>query len=129
VLDLVARGDAIRLVVRQARPDAFEHSSRLREIVAETRRSMPVELRDVDDVLDPDRPYRVFEPSGEDLEIAGDRVRVYRDGALVGERRAPWLERTLRGISQSIDRWRLSRWPSHEERVTLLGLPRGDDQP
>ena len=99
VLDLVTRGDAPRLVVRQQAEDAYARSERLREIVAEARRTMPVELRDASDVLDPDRPYRVLEPGGDELEIAGDVVRVRRDGRLVEERRAPWLERTVRALS------------------------------
>jgi len=129
VLDLVARGDAVRLVVRQAEPDAWERSARLREIVAETRRSLAVELRDAADVLDPDRPYRVLQPDGDDLEIAGERVRVFRGGALVEERRAPRIERWLRAGLQRVEAWRLRRWPSHEERVTLLGLDDREEEP
>lgn len=118
----MARGDSIRLVVRQLDERAILRSERLRAIVAETRRSMPVELRDVDDVLDPDRPYRVLEPGGDELEISGDRVRVFRDSALVEERLAAWPLRWLRKRIQRLHAWRLRRWPSHEERVTLLGL-------
>ena len=122
VVDLVARGEVIRGVVRQLDGGALDRSERLRAIVADLRRSMPVELRDVDDVLDPDRPYRVLQPDGDELEIAGDRVRVFRGGALREERRAPWLERQIRRCVQRVHAWRLSRWPSHQERVTLLGL-------
>jgi hypothetical protein len=122
VLDFSTRGDAVHLVVRQLDSRALERSERLREIVAETRTSMPVELRDVDDVLDPERPYRVLRPDGRDLEIAGDRLRVYREGRLVEERRAARLERAVRRLLAAVRAWRLRRWPSHEERVTLLGL-------
>jgi hypothetical protein len=122
VLDWATRGDALHLVVRQLDSRAYEKSERLRAIVAETRRSMPVELRDVHDVLDPERPYRVLQPDGRDLEIAGDRLRVYREGRLVEQQRAPWLERALRRLVLAIRARRLRRWPSHEERVTLLGL-------
>lgn len=83
---------------------------------------MPVEIRDVADVLDPGRPYRVLQPDGDELEILGDRARVHRDGALVVERRAPPLERALRAVRQRVQAWRLRSWPSHEERVNLLGL-------
>jgi hypothetical protein len=122
VLDLTSRGDSVRLIVRQVERGAFDRSERLREIVAEVRRSMPVEVRDVGDVLDPDRPYRILQPGGDDFEIEGDRVRVFRDGQLRSEKRAPWLERVVRRVQQRVQAWKLGRWPSHEERVTLLGL-------
>ena len=127
VLDLQSRGDSVRLVVRQMDSGALSRSPRLQEIVSETRRSMPVEIRDVDDVLDPDRPYRVLQPDGDELEIEGDRVRVSREGQLLYEQRAPWLERTARATLQRVHAWRLRRWPSHEERVTLLGLGERED--
>ena len=106
---------------------ALARSPRLQEIVSEVRRSLPVEIRDVDDVLASDRPYRVLQPDGDELEIEGDRVRVRRQGQLLYERRAPWLERTLRAIQQRFHARRLRRWPSHEERVTLLGLGGRED--
>ena len=127
VLDLQTRGDSVRLVVRQRDAGALARSARLQEIVSEVRRSMPVEIRDVDDVLAADRPYRVLQPDGDELEIEGDRVRVRREGQLVSDQRAPWLERRLRVIQQRFHAWRLRRWPSHEERVTLLGLERRED--
>ena len=127
VLDLQSRGDSVRLVVRQMDGGALARSPRLQEIVSQVRCSMPVEIRDVDDVLDPDHPYRVLQPDGDDIEIEGDRVRVHRKGQLLYERRAPWLERTVRAIQQRVHAWRLGRWPSHEERVTLLGLGKRED--
>jgi Fe-S-cluster containining protein len=127
VLDLQSRGDSVRLVVRQMDAGALARSPRLQEIVSEVRRSLPVEIRDVDDVLASDRPYRVLQPDGDELEIEGDRVRVRRQGQLLYERRAPWLERTLRAIQQRFHARRLRRWPSHEERVTLLGLGGRED--
>jgi Fe-S-cluster containining protein len=125
VLDLVPRGHVINLVVRQVDAGAFGRSARLREIVAEMRQTLPVELRDVDDVLDADRPYRLLQPDGDELEIAGDRVRVHRDGALVSERRASWPARGVRRIAERLRARRLRRWPSHEERLAQLGLASG----
>lgn len=128
VLDFVARGQSVQLVVRQAQPRALEQSDRLRAIVAETRRSMPVEVRDVEDVLDPGRPWRLLRPvqpgdPDEALELAGDEVRVLRDGRVVARRRAAWPVRVLRRVVQRYQTWRLRRWPSHEERMRRLGLP------
>jgi hypothetical protein len=124
VLNFQSRGDQVRLVVRQSKGGALARSSRLQQIVSELRCSMPVEIRDVDDVLDPDRSYRVLQPDGEELEIEGDWVRSRRDGKLLYARRAPWLERTVRALQNRIHAWRIRRWPPHEERATLLG--RGD---
>ena len=56
VLDFQSRGDSVRLVVRQMDAGALARSPRLQEIVSEVRRSLPVEIRDVDDVLASDRP-------------------------------------------------------------------------
>ena len=127
VLDLVARGQSIHLVVRQADPRARDRSERLRAIIAETRRSMPVEIRDVDDVLDPDRRWWLLKAGlteeGEELEIAGDEIRVIRDGRVVERRHAAWPVRVLRRIAQRVQRRRISRWPAHEERMRRLGLP------
>lgn len=129
VLDLVPRGQVIHLVVRLAgdeqQEEVLARSPRLRELVAETRLGMPVEIRDVEDVLDPDRPYRLLQPDGDELEIEGDRVRVIRGGRVVSERRAAWFERVIRHLRQRLEAWRLQRWPSHEDQLARLGLPGG----
>ena len=122
-----SRGDSVRLVLRQLDGGAVGRSPRLQEIVARVRRDMPVEIRDVDDVLDFDRPYRVLLPDDDELEIEGDRVRTWRAGRLFSERRASWPERWLRLLKQRFGAWRLRRWPAHEERATLLGLGRRED--
>jgi len=122
-----SRGDSVRLVLRQLDAGALGRSPRLQEIVASVRREMPVEIRDVEDVLDPDRVFRLLLPDGDELEIGGKRVRTWRDGRLHSERRAPWPERWLRLFRQRIVAWRLRRWPAHEERATLLGLGRRED--
>jgi hypothetical protein len=123
VLDLVPRAEIIHLVVRQASPDALDASPRLREIVDEMRVSMPVEVRDVEDVLDADRPMSLLLPGGVEQRVEGEWLRVLRDGQLVEEIRAPWLERQLRRGLQKLNAWRLGRWPSHEDRLARLGLP------
>ncbi len=128
VLDLVPRTPEIHLVVRQATVDALDRSSRLREIVATARKSMPVEIRDVEDVLDADRAYRVLYPGGDEHRIEGEHVQVHRSGKLVDERRAPWLERQVRKIVQRWRSARLARWPTHEDRLSQLGLA-GDKLP
>jgi hypothetical protein len=107
VLDLVSEGGAVRLEIRESRRGAFDASPRLREIAEDHRRSMPVRITDTDDSLDPDRPFRVLLPDGEEQRISGDRIDVYRDGVLAERRRLPWLERGVRRLFQSARRWRI----------------------
>jgi Fe-S-cluster containining protein len=128
VLDLVPRGGIVHLVVRQAEEDALEASPRLQAIVGEMRESLPVEIRDAEDVLDPDRPYRVLYPGDEEQRVEGETVRIFRGDREVARQRAPWLERQLRRAGQRVQAWRLRRWPSHADRLAALGLP-GDKLP
>lgn len=121
VLDWVPRGDSVRLLIRQAKPDAFDRSLRLQQIAEQARESGLVEIRDVEDVMDPDRPFRVLEPDGTELRIAGSRIEVIRDETVVEQRRVPLLERAVSWLRQRFVAWRLSRWPTHEERAAPLG--------
>jgi hypothetical protein len=96
LLDLVSRAGVPELRIREARPGAVERCERLSEIAEHYRASMPVRIGDVADVLDPDRPYRVLLPGGEEHVVRGERVVIRREGRRVGERRLPWLERLAR---------------------------------
>lgn len=107
VLDLVTEGERTLLAVHEARRGTFERSERLREIVEEWRRTLPVRISDADDVLDPDRPFRLLLPGGEEQRVRGDRIVVYRDGRRVGEQRLPWLDRLVRRIVLAVRRRRL----------------------
>lgn len=98
VLDVVSRGVSLQLELREAQPGAFDRSARLREIAASYRRTMAVRITHSEDVMNPDRPYRVLLPDGEEQRVAGDRVDVLREGQRVERRRLPWLERVLRRI-------------------------------
>ncbi len=111
VLDLVTEGETPRLLVQEAERGALERSARLREIVESWRQTLPVRVIAAGDVLDPDRPFRLFLPGGEEQRVAGDRVELYRDGVRVGERRLPRLDRWLRRLSIAVRRWRLSGLP------------------
>jgi hypothetical protein len=99
VLDLVETGPVLRLSIRQATPDAYDRSPRLQEIAEEFRAFVPVRITDVDDVLDPDRPFRVLLPGGEEQRIAGEQIRVMRDGIAIETRRAAWPQRLARRIA------------------------------
>jgi Fe-S-cluster containining protein len=115
VLDVVTAGAETRLEIHQADPEAFDRSARLREIAERYRAAMPVRILDVADVLDPDRPYRILLPPSRgdggaraELRVEGERVTELRDGAVVGERRLPWLERLVRRAAIA---WRRMRLP------------------
>lgn len=107
VLDLASRGGLPELVVHEALPGAFERSARLREIAERHRVAMPVRILDAARVLDPERPYRVLLPGGEEQRVAGERIEILRDGRLVAERRLPWLERLARRMLLAARGWRL----------------------
>lgn len=109
VLDLDSSGGSVRLAIRQASPGAFERSPRLVQIAGRMRETMPVRVTDTEDVLNPDRPYRVLLADGEEHLVEGDRVTVFRDGERVGERRPPWVERAMRGLVLRLQRRRLRR--------------------
>jgi hypothetical protein len=107
VLDLVTEGETPRLVLHEAAPGALERSPRLREIVELWRRTLPVRVIEPGEAMDPDRPFRVLLPGGEEQRVRGERVVVYRDGRRVGERRLPWLDRGLRRLVLAVRRRRL----------------------
>ena len=107
VLDLASRGGFPELVVHEAEPGTLERSARLREIVGEFRLSMPVRILDARGPLDPDHPFRVLLPGGEEQRVAGDRVETWRDGVRIGATRLPWLERALRRVALAARRLRL----------------------
>lgn len=87
LLDLRAEGPVVRLEIRELERGHFERSLRLQEIAAQYRESMPVRITDVDDLWNPDRPFRVPLAGGEENRVRGDRVEVYRDGRHVETRR------------------------------------------
>jgi Fe-S-cluster containining protein len=109
VLDLASRGGFPELVVHEASPGAFERSPRLREIAQRYRLAMPVRILDSACVLDPDRPFRVLLPGGEEQRVAGERIEIWRDGVRVAEQRMPWLERLARRAALAARRLRLRR--------------------
>jgi hypothetical protein len=96
VLDVVAQGASPWLEIREAEPGAFDRSGRLREIAEEYRRSMPVRIGDVADVLDPERRFRVLLPDGEERIVEGEWTTLRRPGAPDTRLRLPRLERWLR---------------------------------
>lgn len=109
LLDVVAVGETHRLEIREAEPGAFDRSPRLRAIAERYRATMPVRITDVAAPLDPDAPFRVLLPDGEEQRVRGERVTVWRDGRPVSERRLPWLERRVRRLVLAWRRRRLAR--------------------
>jgi hypothetical protein len=112
VIDLARPGAGPILLIREALPGAFDRSTRLQEIAAEFRGSVPVRITDTGNVLDSDRPYWVLLPHGEEQRVIGERVEVFRDGRRIAERRLPWLERQVRRVALRAQRRRLRRFAS-----------------
>lgn len=109
VVDLVPEGGQVVLAIRQARRNAFDRSPRLQEIAAEYRKSMPVRITDVEDVLNADRPFRVLLPDGNEQHVSGDRIVTYRDGEFIEERRLAWIERSARALLVKLRQFKLRR--------------------
>ena len=107
VVDFAPRGAGFELVIVQQEPGAFDRSERLREIADAHRESLLVRVSDVENVRDPDRPFRVLLPGGEEHRVTGESVQILRDGRPVAERRLPWLERLARRLLVRIRSWRL----------------------
>jgi hypothetical protein len=98
VPDLVTRGASTWLEIREASPGAVSASERLREIVEEFRRSMPVRVLDSADVLDPARRARVLLPGGEERVVEGEWTTLLRPGRDAERLRLPLGERWLRRV-------------------------------
>lgn len=109
VLDLVTRGASTRLEVHEAAPGALDRSPRLRAVVERFRTAMPVRVHPPGDPRDPDRPYRVLLPGGEEQRVAGECVTVSRPGGPVTRERLPWMERMVRRAALRWRVWRLRR--------------------
>ncbi len=109
VLDVASEGGSPYLAVREAEPGAFDRSPRLREIAERYRASMPVRVTTARDVMNPDRPYRVLLPDGEEQRFDGDWVTVLQEGCPPQRRRVPWLERGVRRLALRLQAWRLRR--------------------
>ena len=111
VLDVTSEAGAPFLAIREASAGAFARTPRLREIADEFRRSMPVRITSAEDVLDPDRPYRMLLPGGEERLVEGEMVTVLRDGWPAETRRMPWLERSVRRLMLRFESGLVRRMP------------------
>jgi Fe-S-cluster containining protein len=109
VLDVTSEAGAPFLAIREASAGAFARAPRLREIAGEYRQSMPVRITSAADVLNPDRPYRVLLPGGEERLVEGETITIVRDGQPPETRRMPWLERGVRRVMLRVEAWRVRR--------------------
>ncbi len=98
IVDLETMGIGLRLGIRMRRLEEFDAASKLRAIAERYRSQMPVRISDADDVMNPDRPFRVLLPEGEEHRVFGERSEVYRAGVLVEEKSMPWAERCIRRV-------------------------------
>lgn len=110
IVDLLSEAGGARLSIQEVAPGAFDASPRLQAIAARYRESMPVRIVEAGRIDDPDRPFRVLLPGGEEQRVEGDRIEVFRNGVRVERRRMPWLERTARRVAIHLRRRKLRAW-------------------
>ncbi len=110
VVDLQTIGAETRLAIQEAQPGGLEASPGLRAIIEEYATSMPVRLVEAGNLLDADRPYRVWLPGGEMHRVEGEWRTITRAGAAPERRRLPFIERIARRIAVAVRRIRLSRF-------------------
>ena len=115
IVDLEAVGPDVRLGIREIERGAFDRSPALQAIAERYRSEMPVRITDAEDVMNPDRPFRVLLADGIEQRLAGDQIEVLRDGVLVEQRVLPWAERFGRRVSILIRRLAMG-WASRVEK-------------
>jgi Fe-S-cluster containining protein len=93
IVDLESTGIGLRLGIREVRPGEFDRSLALQTIAARFRNQMPVRVTDADDVMNPDRPFRVLLAEGEEQRVRGERIDVFRSGVFIETRVLSWAER------------------------------------
>jgi hypothetical protein len=93
---LTIEGSTPTLFVHEAERGAFDASPRLQEIADRFREAVPVRVCAAEDVMNPDRPYRVLLAGDVEHHVAGDRVAVFRGGVATETHRLPLLDRGLR---------------------------------
>jgi len=106
IVDLETVGVGLRLGIRLRELGQFERSPNLVAIAERYRSEMPVRITDAEDVMNPDRPFRVLLPERVLHHVEGIRIDVYRDGELIEEKILPWAERWARQLSI----WWRNRW-------------------
>jgi len=98
IVDLETRGTGVQLGIREIRPGAYDASPALQAIARRYREEMPVRISDTEDIMNPDRPFRVLLASGIEHRVQGEWSEVYRDGVFVERRRLGWAERWARRL-------------------------------
>ncbi len=106
IVDLESRGTGVGLVIREISVGAFEKSPALQTIARRYREEMPVRIIDTDDLMNPDRPFRVLAANETEYRVCGEWTELYRQGKFVSRRRLGWAERLARRVGIA---WRLRR--------------------
>lgn len=109
IVDLETTGIGLRLGIREASRGAFDASPALQAIAARYREQMPVRITDAEDVMNPDRPFRVLLADGVEQRVAGDVIEISRNGVVVETKRLPWAERLGRRWSAMLRRRAMKR--------------------
>ena len=99
IVDLETVGVGLRLGIREVHRGAFDASPTLQAIADRYRSEMPVRITDAEDVMNPDRPFRVLLANGVEQRLAGDRIEIYQNEVMIEEKVLPWAERLGRRLS------------------------------
>jgi len=124
IVDLETVGVGLRLSIRVEGRGDFEKSQPLQAIAERYRNEMPVRVSDAEDVMNPDRPFRVLMPAGVMHHVEGERIDVYQDGVHVERSVLPWAERWARRLSIAWRNHGLHRSSIRRRRVA--GKPESD---
>ena len=115
VLDLLTEGAVTYLAVREAEPGALGRSPALQAVAERFRSSLPVRVSDTARVEDPDAPYRLLLPGGEERRVEGEWITVTRPGSPPERTRLPWIERGMRRLQIAWRRRLVARASSGEK--------------
>ena len=99
VVDLEPLAAGVQLTIREVRRGHFDESPALQAIAERYRGQMPVRVTDAEDVMNPDRPFRVLLAGGVEHRVEGEWFEIHRDGVFESRQRLPWAERWARRLS------------------------------
>jgi hypothetical protein len=116
VVDILTLGSETRLSIQEAGPGAYDASTRLQEIAAQYRESIPVRIVEAGNVLDPDRPFRVLLARGEEHRVEGEWTTLKRPGEAPRRLRLSWVARIARRAGIWLRRQQIGESRSHPSK-------------
>ncbi|MDJ0787247.1 MAG: hypothetical protein QNK05_10610 [Myxococcota bacterium] len=109
VVDLLTEGAVTYLAIREAEPGELARNPKLAAVAERFREALLVRVSDTARVEDPDAPYRLLLPGGEERLVEGEWTTVTRPGEPARRTRLPWIERSMRRVQVAWRRRKLAR--------------------